>query len=186
MIKRIALFVVMGVCLCVFLVQAMTFFGLRHSAGFTRESWDGRMGVGYHTNRGVVDDERALYFFWENEQAMIQSPLEGWVQWEGAGSPPQFTTGATVLKDWTVMGTGYQYSALSYTYRSGQYHLVRVNSLLVLAASGIGVVSLARKIMRGRRRRKWLADGCCAACGYDLRAGHEVCPECGTAVACKA
>ncbi len=38
-----------------------------------------------------------------------------------------------------------------------------------------GLLAIAR-IMRARRRRK---DDRCIACGYDLRGGHERCPECG-------
>jgi hypothetical protein len=48
--------------------------------------------------------------------------------------------------------------------------------ILVLTAAGLwGLFSPAY------RRRMRLARGLCGQCGYDLRAGHKRCPECGTA-----
>jgi hypothetical protein len=50
----------------------------------------------------------------------------------------------------------------------------------VLAIPPIAAVSL--HVRRGRRRRRGAA-GCCATCGYDLRATPGRCPECGVSTA---
>ena len=45
-------------------------------------------------------------------------------------------------------------------------------------AFGAGVIWwLLSKI---NRRKKLLLAGQCVACGYDLRASPDICPECGT------
>jgi len=47
--------------------------------------------------------------------------------------------------------------------------------LLLLLSSVLPVATL----LRNSRRKARVANGCCRACGYDLRATPERCPECG-------
>jgi hypothetical protein len=47
----------------------------------------------------------------------------------------------------------------------------------VVVLSGVPVVLFVRRSLRRRFRSK---SGLCVACGYDLRASAECCPECGT------
>jgi|SRR5579884_4439484 len=49
---------------------------------------------------------------------------------------------------------------------------------LLLFASGPTFVAVARWSRAARRQRR----GLCVRCGYDLRASHERCPECGAAI----
>jgi hypothetical protein len=60
------------------------------------------------------------------------------------------------------------------------YHVVFIPAIyLVLLAAIFPGLWLALCVRNRRRPRA----GCCRACGYDLRASPERCPECGTAAA---
>ncbi len=53
--------------------------------------------------------------------------------------------------------------------------------LLVVTTAILPAIVGARLVRRVRRRRR-IARGMCLSCGYDLRGGGGICPECGTKV----
>lgn len=61
-------------------------------------------------------------------------------------------------------------------------HYVEVSTwfVLFLPLAGVGMVMLHRWRIR-RRHARWLAEGKCFTCGYQLLAEQRRCPECGIA-----
>lgn len=59
---------------------------------------------------------------------------------------------------------------------------VTVPHWAILTLAGVLPVHWLIRRHRLRIRRQRMAAGLCAACGYDLRATHDRCPECGAMV----
>jgi hypothetical protein len=56
----------------------------------------------------------------------------------------------------------------------------------VALVSGVLPLTAMMRLRRTRLHKSRAAAGCCAACGYDVRASSDRCPECGAPVAPKA
>ena len=104
---------------------------------------------------------------------------------------PKFTEGwrytaAAPANPWplrfTLLGFSYWNTTLPPTRQWGPalaFGLTVPHGLLA-ALLAVGPAVTARCSWLSRRRRLRTAGGLCVACGYDLRATPERCPECGT------
>ena len=68
-------------------------------------------------------------------------------------------------------------------YSDGSFQPGMIVSIAYPWPAALTAVPAAVGIIRHRRDRRRRVDGLCAACGYDLRATPERCPECGTIAA---
>ena len=75
---------------------------------------------------------------------------------------------------------GLGFKRVTFTHPRGGYRLTIVALPWWLAAGGASVIPIVAGIARFRRGRP-VRVGFCRACGYDLRASPERCPECGAA-----
>ena len=122
----------------------------------------GRGGVEFHTDRVVHDPE--YYRLWRTRD-------EGW---EYARQSPRAVAYGSVLSIWNYAGFGHA-SARRSTHAVA--HWVRAPYWFPALALALAP---GRRLWRRLRRRP--AAGCCPACGYDLRATPDRCPECGRTV----
>ena len=93
--------------------------------------------------------------------------------------------------DWEVPGVRYETSRQVVPFgelRRGSVLILNRKELqidsdwLVLIAAPLPILRLSIVVWRRRRAQRRSAAGCCAGCGYDLRATLDRCPECGTVV----
>ena len=165
--------------LCIFLFTGCTFLWLRtawYTDGFTKRD--------RHTDTMVYSD--ASSFIYVRHDGMLVSNES--LQFAFSYNPDRFHPWQySRVRSLHPLSWGH----LEYT-REPQYNpsrvglpetvvRIRIPYSIPAMASGTSISLLALRAYRQRRRKRCRArDGLCAQCGYDLRGGHEHCPECGT------
>ncbi|HZL38593.1 MAG TPA: zinc ribbon domain-containing protein [Tepidisphaeraceae bacterium] len=77
-------------------------------------------------------------------------------------------------------GNGQRFSGARMYSTHNERNIVAVPYWFLAALSSVEPVYWVLTRMRARKREMANRDGFCSACGYDLRATPERCPECGT------
>jgi hypothetical protein len=132
---------------------------------------------------GLVSADQALLAFPVEQQSVSGAGLRMFPSistresiWQQIGLVSRTIT---LPLEWRPLGStrAYlaQYNAWGYGIRL-PYPVAQFLSALIV---GVAAVVLLRRLRRWMLRRSRRMSGCCEECGYDLRAGHEKCPECG-------
>jgi len=125
---------------------------------------------------GKIDHEywRAKYVAREYGRQIARASSSGW-DWRVIPRAPAFAIGRST--GWELM----RRSSFSKTGPSGSYTGGRASasSWALVLVSGAWPATSIVLLMRRTRRRRLARAGCCAKCGYDLRASPDRCPECG-------
>jgi hypothetical protein len=67
--------------------------------------------------------------------------------------------------------------------RDYRFHVLSAPLWFVVGVFAVLPLVASVRVTRGRVRKRRRARGLCLACGYDLRASPNQCPECGVTVA---
>lgn len=92
---------------------------------------------------------------------------------------PRYMGVPQARRDWKLMG-------IQYAFRQSPYDLHRQLTIplwLVISLFLIIPILRCRTVVASKLGRQREIRGCCATCGYDLRASADRCPECGSAIA---
>jgi len=168
----------MGVLSC-FTTERFAFARFSDDGDRTFWIWDeiefGRGGIGFQ--RGVQSGDKKTYHA-ETVSMLKRDGFRGDEQFFHLTAPPEYPNFKVGVGDTPVWG-GFKYGRFAH-FRNGPRRpsdsavQVVVPLWAVLPAL---VVPPAIWVLRGRRTR--FLPGRCQACGYDLRATPECCPECG-------
>jgi hypothetical protein len=104
-------------------------------------------------------------------QALHEDPPEGLGWYAGSKPNDDDDRSITDRPKWQVVGFAWWYDPQPYAF------LIVPHWALAAVAAVLPAWQYGRHMRRGRRRTR---AGLCPACGYDLRATPDRCPECGT------
>jgi hypothetical protein len=169
------LFLLAAAASLVLCLAAAGAWGLSYAAAYSAGRWVGDGVTGCVVSRGT------LGLFDRRGNLVPATTPAATPRWEFDGEPP------TDLCDVVPLMSGGTRRAVAgfYAGRGSVYGLSFTLALAplwsVVAAFAVLPLSAAVSIVRRRRRARRAAAGLCPACGYDLRATPDRCPECGRA-----
>lgn len=65
---------------------------------------------------------------------------------------------------------------------TARFYVLHIPCWMVVVAGTPGVLFIVVRLIRLRIHRRRQSRRLCTACGYDLRASHAICPECGAPI----
>jgi hypothetical protein len=185
LLGRIVRWVILVVA-CVLMVAVAVAWPISysHQAGFTYSSRE----FDWLETRWVVVGNGRLAF--TRARRVLLRPVDAtdrifW-KFDKVAKSPDWTYRSRFSPDRVEVGgleVRHQTTVLSRTGNRNLYEFSRevyVPCSWIVATSGVALgVEL---LIRRRARRSRIAKNLCGQCGYDLRGGHDRCPECGTPV----
>ena len=113
-----------------------------------------------------------------------EKPVDLKWRYQLAHTPGEFDYGAYMFDRWTHFGFGYRRFEwfFSNTLDSTPSEIVYLTAVPHALPAILFALLPAYTIFNQTRNRRRTRTGRCIACGYDLRASNDRCPECGVAI----
>ena len=135
----------------------------------------------YHDTRGVFSTRGTIGVGYLR---MLPPHVQDWPADEGWKRRAMPAQPVAWPHRWALLGFGYWNAALPTGPGGGGMRMtgVKIPHWFVAWVFMLPPAGWARRAWLARRARRRLASQLCVACGYDVRASTEHCPECGTPV----